>query len=138
MSTEMWPWEAPRASGQTDVRATEAREEAVAETAIDVTHVVIGTLQMLKTLFVLLEGTSTVVVGVPALAQDRLTVIGTIGPEVGLGAMKMKEPETEAHAATALADEDGHRAPRQKILRPNPLRTSVTEELSLCSNLLLD
>jgi hypothetical protein len=138
MSTEMWLWEVPRASEQTDVRVTEAREEAVAETAIDVTHAVIGTLQMLMTPFVHLEGISTVVVGVPELVQDRLTVIGTIGPEVGLGATTMIESGTEAHAATVLPGDDGHLVLKPKSPHPNQLRMSVIGGLSLCSNLLLD
>ena len=121
-----------------DVRVIEAREEAAAETAIDVTHAVIGTLQIQMTRIVLLEETFTVVVGVLVLDQDPLTVIGTIGPGVEHDVMTMKEFEKGAHDVIVTAGEDAHLAPSLRRAPPSPLRTNVIEGLSLCSNWLLD
>ena len=134
MSMGMWLWEAQGASVLADVRVIGARGEAVVEIVIDVTHAVIGTPQILTTPFALLEGTSTVVVGVPALALDPLTVIGTIDPEVDLDVTTKKGSETEAHAVTATGLDDVHLAPSPKSLHHNPLKTSAIEGLSLCSN----
>lgn len=138
MEMEMWQWKAREASEQMDVRVIEAREEAEAETAIDVTHAVIGTLQIQMTHIVLLGETFTVVVGVLVLDQDPLTVIGTIGPGVELDEMTTKELERGAHDVIVTAGEDAHLAPSLRRARPSPLRTNVTEGLSLCSNWLLD
>lgn len=135
---EMWQWKARKASEQMDVRVIEAREEAEAVTAIDVTHAVIGTLRILMTHIVLLEEISTVVVGVLVLDQDPLTVIGTIGPGVELDVMTTRELENGAHDVIVTVAEDARRAPSLKRAPPSRLKTNVTEELSLCSNWLLD
>lgn len=138
MEMEMWQWKAREASEQMDVRAIEAREEAEAVTAIDVTHAVIGTLQIQTTHIVLLVEISTVVVGVLVLDQDPLTVIGTIGPGVERGVMTTRELENGAQDVIVTVAEDAHLAPSLRRAPPSQLRTNVTEELSLCSNWLLD
>ena len=134
----MWQWKAREASEQMDVRVIEAREEAEAVTAIDVTHAVIGTLRIRMTRIVLLGEISTVVVGVLVLDQDPLTVIGTIGPGVELDVMTTREFENAAHDGIVTVAEDAHLAPSRRRAPHSQLRTNVTEELSLCSNWLLD
>ena len=134
----MWQWKAQEASEQMDVRLIEAREEVEVETAIDVTHAVIGTLQIQMTHTVLQGETFTVVVGVLVLDQDPLTVIGTTGPGVEHDVMTTKGFGKGAHDVIVTAGEDAHRAPNLRRAPPNPLRMNVTEGLSLCSNWLLD
>ena len=134
----MWQWKAREASEQMDVRVIEAREEVEAETVIDVTHAVIGTLQTQMTHIVLLGETFTVVVGVLVVDQDPLTVIGTIGPGVERDAMMTTEFEKGAHDVIVMAGEDAHLAPSLRRAHPSPLKMNVTEGLSLCSNWLLD
>ena len=138
MQMEMWQWKAREASEQMDVRVIEAREEAEAVTAIDVTHAVIGTLRIQMTHIVLLGEISTVAVGVLVLDQDPLTVIGTIGPGVELDVMTRREFENGAHDGIVTVAEDAHLAPNRRRAPRSRLRTNVTEELSLCSNWLLD
>jgi len=135
---EMWRWEAPRASGQADARDIEAREEAVAETAIEKTHAVIGTLQIWMRPRAALEETSTEVVGVPVLAPGRLMVIGTTVQEPALVVMMRTELETEAPAVTAPVVESVLPAPSASRQHLNQRKTSVTEGLSSSSSLLLD
>ena len=134
----MWQWKAREASAQIDVRVIEAREEAEAVTAIDVTLAVIGTLWIQMTHTVLLGEISTVAVGVLVLDQDPLTVIGTTGPGGELGEMTTRESENGAHDAIVTVEEDAHLAPSLRKAPPSRLRTNVTEELSLCSSWLLD
>lgn len=138
MEMEMWQWKARKANAQMDVRVIEAREEAEAETVIDVTHAVTGTLLIQMTHIVLLGETFTVVVGVLVLDQDPLTVTGTIGLGVEHDVMTTKEFEKGAHDVIVTADEDAHPAPSLRRAPPSPLKTNVTEGLSLCSNWLLD
>ena len=134
----MWQWKAREASEQMDVRLIEAREEAEAVTAIDVTHAAIGTLRIQMTHIDLLGEISTVVVGVPALDQDPLTVIGTIGPGVELDVMTTREFENGVRDVIVTVAEDAHLAPNLRRAPPSRPRTNVTEGLSLCSSWLLD
>ena len=134
----MWQWKAREASEQMDVRVIEAREEVEAETAIDVTHAVIGIPQIQMIHIVLLGETFTVVVGVLVLDQDPLTVIGTIGPGVEQDVMTTIEFEKGAHDVIVTAGEDVHLAPSLRRAHPSPLKTNVIEGLFLCSNWLLD
>ena len=137
MVREMWQWKAPGASGQTGVRATEAKGEVEAETAIDVTHAVIGTLQIRTIHIAPQEETSTVVVGALVLDQGRLMVIGIIGPEVEHDGMTTIEPEREAHDVIVMAEGDAHQAPSRKNLHPSLLKTSVIGGQSSFNNSLL-
>ena len=117
--------------------ATEAREEAAAETAIDVTHAATGTLQM-PTITAAQEETFIVVEAALVLDPDPLTVTDTTDLVADHDAMMMTKLETEAHAVTVLADENEPQAPRASRLHHSLPRMSGTEELSLCSSLLLD
>ena len=119
------------------MRVIEA-EETVVETVIDATHVVIGTRPRLKTT-VALEETSTAEVGVLALDQDRLMVTDITGPvAIDLAVMTMIEFEIEVPAAIATLSESVHRVLSANLPHPNPRKTNVIEEPSLCNSWLPD
>ena len=113
-------------------------EETVVETAIDVTHAVIGTQLTLKTT-VDLQETSTAEVGALALDQDRLMVTDTTDLEaIDLAVMTMIEFEIEALVVIATLNESVLRARSANLLHPNPPKTSVIEGRFLSNNWLPD
>lgn len=137
MLMEMLRWKVRKASVQVGATVIEAGE-TVAETAIDVTHAVIGTRPMLKTT-VALEGTSTVEVGALAPDQDRLMVTDTTDPvAIDLAVMTMIGFEIGALAVTAMLSESVLLAPSANLLHLSPQKTSVIEGPSSCNSWLLD
>jgi len=120
-----------------DVRATAAKEEAVAEMMTGVTRAVIRNLQTL-----MMEGVpqeiSTVAVAVLALDQGPLTVIGIIGLPVALAVRRKRGQEIGAHAGIVLTDASVHQARKLNLLHRSPLKMNVTDGLYLCSSLLRD
>lgn len=116
----------------------EAEEEVVVEIVIDVTHAVIGTLQIPMRLFAPPVGIITAAVDALALVPGLLTMIDITGPVAEAAVMKMTEFEIGAPVVTAIAAESEHQAQNaQKAnpLRHSPLRMSAIAELSSYSNL---
>lgn len=114
--------------------ATGARELVAAALAIDIAHVVIGTLQMLTTTAAPAV-TTTVVVDVLERDPGLLTVIDTIDLAAGPGVTKTTSPETAVHDVTV---ENGARVQRANRQPHNPRRMSETGGLSSFSSLLPD
>lgn len=115
--------------------------ELVVEIVIDVTHVVIGTLQIPTIFTVLPAGIITAVEGDTALVQGLLMMIDTIDLVVALVVMMMTELELGAHTVTAMAAESevkAPNAPRANLLHLSQRKTSEIVERSLYSNLLPD
>lgn len=126
-----------------DLTAIDLGREVEAETAIDVTHVVIGIPQIQKIPYVLLVEISTVEVGVLVLDRDPLLTIDTIdleGEEVDEKMMTVLVLGIEAHVVTVLRHASellARSVQRASLQHRNPPKTSVTEGLFLFNSLLL-
>ena len=125
-----------------DLTAIVLEREVGVETAIDVTHAVIGILQSLKTHYVLLAVTSIEEVAGPALGLDRLLMIDTIGL-VLVGEVDEKTMTVlgiEAHVVTVLHLESEHQAQNARRASRQPrnlLKTNAIDGLCLSNSLLL-
>lgn len=99
----------------------------------DVTHVVIGTLQIWMTTVAPVE-TFTVVVDACVLDLDRLTAIGTTDLAADLVGMKMTVLEIEAHVGIVIMDGREVQAQKRNLLPRNLLRMNEIEEPSSFSS----
>ena len=115
--------------------AIAARGQAVVVPAIDIAHVVTGTLPKLMITVAQVE-IIIVVVDVHVLGPGLLTVIDTTDLAADPDMMMMTDLEIEVHVASASAAESEHQAQNANLRRPNLRRTSETEGLFLCNNLL--
>ena len=126
-----------------DLTAIDLGREVGAETVIDVTHAVIGTLQTQKILYALPAETFIVEVGALALDRDLLLTIDTIDLVVGEVDEKMMTVlllGIEAHVVTVLPHASellAQNVQRASLQHRSLPKTSVTEGLCSFNSLLL-